>query len=377
MKIAIDARGLDGNKSGIPTYIEEIVKQINQNDHENEYILYSTKEIKLDFEPNKNIKLKCTEKNHLGSLWIYFKLPQMLKQDEIDVYWGTQHVLPARNKYTKNIKYVVTIHDLAIEKIKGVGSFKNTIIQKVFLKKSLKNADKIIAISEATKKDIIEIFKTKEEKIKVIYNGTNLKDKQNKNKIDPKEEKQIQEKFGIKDTPYIFFLSTIEPRKNIETLIRSFNYIRRKENTNLKLIIAGGLGWKYESVLEQIEKSEYKEDIILPGYISKNEKNYLYKNAECFVYPSLYEGFGLPILEAMAEECLVITGNNSSLPEVGGDVAIYYNNALDYGELGNKIIETINLSQEEKDKKIKQGIEQVKKFSWEKCAKETLDIIGG
>ena len=377
MKIEIDARGLDGNKSGIPTYIEEIVKQINQNDHENEYILYSTKEIKLDFEPNKNIKLKCTEKNHLGSLWIYFKLPQMLKQDEIDVYWGTQHVLPARNKYTKNIKYVVTIHDLAIEKIKGVGSFKNTIIQKVFLKKSLKNADKIIAISEATKKDIIEIFKTKEEKIKVIYNGTNLKDKQNKNKIDPKEEKQIQEKFGIKDTPYIFFLSTIEPRKNIETLIRSFNYIRRKENTNLKLIIAGGLGWKYESVLEQIEKSEYKEDIILPGYISKNEKNYLYKNAECFVYPSLYEGFGLPILEAMAEECLVITGNNSSLPEVGGDVAIYYNNALDYGELGNKIIETINLSQEEKDKKIKQGIEQVKKFSWEKCAKETLDIIGG
>lgn len=374
MKIGIDARGLDGNKSGIPIYIEEIVKQINQKDKENEYILYSTKEIKLDFEPNKNIKLKSTEQKRLGSLWVYFKLPKLLKQDEIDVYWGTQHVLPARNKYTKNIKYAVTIHDLAIEKIPGIGSFKNTIIQKIFLKKSLKNADKIIAISEATKKDIIEIFKTKEEKIKVIYNGTNLKEK-TESTIEPKTEKQIQEKFTIKNAPYIFFLSTIEPRKNIETLIRSFNYIKRKEEIDLKLIIAGGLGWKYQSVLDLIEKSDYKEDIILPGYISKEEKTYLYSHAKCFVYPSLYEGFGLPILEAMANKCLVVTGNNSSLPEVGGQAAIYYNQALDYSELGNKIIETVNLNQEEKDKKIKQGLEQVKKFTWEECAQETLKIL--
>ena len=110
----------------------------------------------------------------------------------------------------------------------------------------------------------------------------------------------------------------------------------------------------------------------MPGYISKEEKKYLYENSECFVYPSLYEGFGLPILEAMSNKCLVLTANNSSLPEVGGDIAYYYNNVLDYEELGNKIIEVINLKQEEKTKKIEQGLEQVKKFTWEKCAKETI-----
>lgn len=277
--------------------------------------------------------------------------------------------MPKRNKYSKNIRYVLTIHDLAIKKLKTVGSLKNTIIQKLFLKKSLINADKIIAISKATKNDIIEIFKIKEDKVDVIYNGTNF------SSIEPlskKQEEEIQEKLKIKDTPFLFFLSTIEPRKNLPTLIKAFNYIKEKENIALKLVLAGGLGWKYEEVIKLFEESKFKEDIIMPGYISKEEKKYLYENSECFVYPSLYEGFGLPILEAMSNKCLVLTANNSSLPEVGGDIAYYYNNVLDYEELGNKIIEVINLKQEEKTKKIEQGLEQVKKFTWEKCAKETI-----
>lgn len=304
-----------------------------------------------------------------GSFWLYFKLPKILQSDQIDVFWGTQHCLPKRNKYSKNIRFVLTIHDLAIKKLKTVGSLKNTIIQKLFLKKSLINADKIIAISKATKNDIIEIFKIKEDKVDVIYNGTNF------SSIEPlskKQEEEIQEKLKIKDTPFLFFLSTIEPRKNLPTLIKAFNYIKEKENIALKLVLAGGLGWKYEEVIKLFEESKFKEDIIMPGYISKEEKRYLYENSECFVYPSLYEGFGLPILEAMSNKCLVLTANNSSLPEVGGDIAYYYNNVLDYEELGNKIIEVINLKQEEKTQKIEQGLEQVKKFTWEKCAKETI-----
>lgn len=313
------------------------------------------------------------ETKDFGSFWLYLKLPKILKQDNIDVFWGTQHCLPKRNKYSKKIKFVLTIHDLAIKKLKTVGSFKNTIIQMLFLKKSIKNADKIIAISEATKKDIIEIFNIKPEKIQTIYNGTNIN---NEYKVTEKEEQEIKEKFKIENTPYIFFISTIEPRKNIPTLIKAYNYVREK-GTNLKLIIAGGLGWKYENVLKEIENSKYKEDINLPGYISKEEKQYLLKNTKALVYPSLYEGFGLPILEAMANEAVVITSNVSSLPEVGGNVAYYYEDVLDYKLLGEKILEVINIKTEEKEERIKQGLEQVKKFTWEKCAKETLDIIGG
>ena len=309
-----------------------------------------------------------------GSFWVYLKLPKILKENNIDVFWGTQHCLPKRNKYTKNIEFVLTIHDLAIKKLKTVGSLKNTIIQKLFVKRSLKNADKIIAISEATKKDIVQLYNIDKEKISVVYNGTNF---ENIGPIDEKKQKEIRQKFGIENTPFLLFVSTIEPRKNIETLIKAFNYVKEKYNSNLKLILAGGLGWKFEGVLKLFEEAKYKEDIVMPGFISKEEKKYLYQHAEAFVYPSLYEGFGLPILEAMAERTLVITANNSSLPEVGGDVAFYYNDTLSYEELGEKIQEVLNLNDEQKQERINKGLEQIKKFTWEKCAKETLDIIGG
>ncbi len=371
MKIGIDARGLDGNRAGIPKYIEEIIKKFNSfTDEDNEYVLYSPREIKIENNLKDNIIIKDGNMR-FGSFWLYLKLPKILKEDSIDVFWGTQHCLPKRNKYTKNMKFVLTIHDLAIKKLKTVGSIKNTIIQMLFLKKSIKNADKIIAISEATKKDIIEIYNIKKEKIDVIYNGTNFEENL---VLNEKTKSEIQEKFKINNIPYIFFLSTIEPRKNVETLIKAFNYIKGKENISLKLIIAGGLGWKYGEVIKLFNESPYKEDIEMPGYISKEEKDYLYQNTKCFVYPSLYEGFGLPILEAMARKSLVITANNSSLPEVGGDVAFYYNNVLDYEELGNKILEIIKLDENEKQKRIEAGIEQAKRFTWEQCAKETLKI---
>lgn len=278
-----------------------------------------------------------------------------------------------RNRYTKDMKFVVTIHDLAIEKLKTVGSLKNTIIQKLFLERSINAADEIIAISEATKKDIIDIFNIDESGIKVIYNGSKLGEEL---KISNEQEKEIKTKFGLKDeVPYVFFLSTIEPRKNVETLIKAFNYIKRKEDIKLKLIIAGGLGWKYEEVLKLYETSDYKEDIIMPGFISKEEKKYLYEHAKCFVYPSLYEGFGLPVLEAMEGKAIVITSNVSSLPEVGGDAAFYFNNVYDYAELGNKILEVVGLSEEERKKHVDLGLAQVQKFTWTKCAKKTLEML--
>ena len=353
MNIGIDARGLWKKKTGIGIYIEQIIKELNEKDKENKYVLYSCKEIVLDFKLNNNFIVKQNLKGK-GSLWVYFNAPKVLKEDNIDDFWGTQHLLPKRNKYTKSMKFVLTIHDLAIKKLKVVGSLKNTIIQKIFLKKSLKNADKVIAISQATKNDIIELFKINEKKIDVIYNGTNI----SKNDTELKEEtkKEIENKFGIENIPYLFFISTIEPRKNIDTLIRAFEYIREKEDTKLKLIIAGGFGWKYQSILDLIESSKYKDDIVMPGYISSEEKKYLFDNAKCFVYPSLYEGFGLPVLEAMLNKTLVVTSDVSSLPEVGGDVAFYYSDVLNYQNLAEAIIKVINLDENEKKRRIEAGL---------------------
>ena len=370
MNIGIDARNTGKTKTGIGIYIEKIVEELNRADKENNYYLYSDGKIDFDFKLNSNFK---TRENIGGKLKFYFALPKMMIEDKLDIYWGTHYILPKRPKL--NIRFVLTIHDLAINKLKTVGAVKTTLVQKLLWKKSIKRADDIIAVSNTTKNDIIEIYKVPEEKVHAIYSGTNF---DNEEKVlSEKSKSEIEEKYKIKDTPFIFFISTIEPRKNIETLIRAFNYIRRREDTNLKLIIAGGFGWKYDEVLRLFETSEYKEDIIMPGYISKEEKKYLYENAKAFIYPSLYEGFGLPILEAMANRALVVTANNSSLPEVGGDAAFYYDNVLNYSELGNKIVEVINLSEDEKKKHIEQGEKQAKKFTWEKCANQTKKILFG
>lgn len=373
IRIGIDARSLRKEKAGIATYVEEIIKQLNDMaDTKNEYILYSNREIYLDIKLKENIQIKSCNKP-IGTFWTYFILPKILKQDKIDIFWGPQHLLPKRDEYTENIKYILTVHDLAIHKLGNIGEWKNTLIQKLFLKRSCKNADKIIAISESTKKDIIEIFNIEENKIKVVYSGTNLNIK---NDLKEKEQRKILKKFHVEDKNYLFFVSTIEPRKNIITLIKAFEMLKEKNKEGtLKLILAGGLGWKYEGILDTIENSKYKDSINLAGYISKQEKECLLHNTKCFVYPSLYEGFGLPILEAMANEAIVVTSNISAIPEVGGDVAFYFNNVLDSEELESVIEKVLNMSEEDKNKIVKKGIEQTKKFTWDKCVQETLAIL--
>ena len=374
LNIGIDGRALTKNRTGIGTYTHEIIKELNELDNTNTYYIYSNKKIYIDFELRENFRV-CQRSSKIGTFWLYFLLPKQLKKDEIDVFWGTQHCLPKRNENTNTIKYVLTVHDLAIEKFKNIGSLYNTLIQKLVLKRSCKNADEIVAVSEATKKDIVDIFKINNKKINTIYEGVNYN---NKYDISKEQEKEILKKFGIEDKNYLFFISTIEPRKNIVTLIKAFEVLKEKqENKTLGLILAGGLGWKYQDVLDAIENSKFKDDINLAGYISKEEKECLFKNANCFVYPSLYEGFGLPILEAMSKEAIVVTSNISSIPEVGGDAAIYFNNVYDYSELSERIEMAMIMDEEERNKYINLGKYQVSKFTWEKCANQVMEILKG
>lgn len=181
-------------------------------------------------------------------------------------------------------------------------------------------------------------------------------------------------KFTI-GTEFIFFISTIEPRKNVNNLIKAFEEVKRNYSKDLKLIIAGGKGWKSDQTLELIKNSEYKDDIIIPGYIDEIEKYYLYKKCKLFVFPSIYEGFGIPILEAMNNGALVLTSNISSLPEVGGDAVVYINNPYNYKEIAEKINKVLKFSEEERKNYIKKGNERAKKFNWDTCALDTLKVL--
>lgn len=370
MKIGIDGRALTRNRAGIGTYTYEMIKRINDMDNKNEYIIYSNKKVYIDFPLNNNLTIK--EFNFkVGTIWLYFVLPKILYKDQIDTFWGTQHVLPKRNKYTKKIKFILTIHDVALLKIKGIGKWYNTIIQKLFVKKSCNNANKIMTISNSTKRDLIDLFGIDENKITTTYLGVNAK---RNIKLTNKDEKSIIEKYDLKNKKFIFFLSTIEPRKNIITLIRAFNIFKENHN-DFKLIISGGYGWRYKKILNEIKKSKFNQDIVLTGYISREEKEYFYKNCEFFAFPSLYEGFGIPVLEAFLNEALVVTSNNSSLPEVGGNAAFYYENVLNPIELASTFNEAISITSKEKEKRINDGLKIVNLFQWDNTAKETLKII--
>lgn len=372
MKIGIDGRPLTEKRTGIGTYTYEIIKKLNELDLKNEYYIYSNKEVYLDFELNNNWKI-CKYSSKIGTFGLYFKLPVRLKKDNIDTFWGTQHCLPKRNKYTKSVNYILTIHDIALEKFKNIGSVYNTLIQKLILKKSCENANKIITVSMATKRDLIEILSIDSNKIDTVYCGIN---KRKEIQLSTEDRNKIEKKYKINEkTDFIFFLSTIEPRKNLDTAIKAFELYKTENDADLKFIISGGLGWKCKKILKTIENSKYKEDIIRTGYITKEEKEYFFKNCKAFVYPSLYEGFGIPILEAMQNGAIVITSNISSLPEVGGDVPLYLNNMYDEKELAMLLKQALSLRKDEKETIVKNGYEQIKKFSWVECATKILELF--
>jgi len=188
----------------------------------------------------------------------------------------------------------------------------------------------------------------------------------------------LKEKFGI-SSPYILFVGTLQPRKNISRLIEAFAKlepsIKNKEGSikDLRLVIVGKKGWQYEEILAAPEKFGVKEKVKFLENITDEDLPFFYKNALCFCLPSLYEGFGLPILEAMQYGCPIATSNVSSLPEAGGDAAVYFD--PENVEHITKALQSLVDDEELRSKLLKKGYEQVKKFSWEKTARKTLDVL--
>ena len=364
MKIGIDARPLTvDNFTGISNYLYQILLQWMEKHKENEYYLFSRRKICFEQEnlPENWHIVNTPGAIDIKKLWFITELPKLLKAYDIDAFWGPNFRLPRK---VKGIDYYVSVHDLAIFKFKKIGAFKNSMQIKLCLKGDLKKAKKIFAISKSTKRDIVELMSVPEDKVKVTYIAGNGAPKNN-------AVGEIREELRL-DSDFLIFIGTIEPRKNICSIIKGFeSYCTKYGNENLKLVLAGGRGWNCDDIYECRENSRYKERIIMPGYISASEKEYLLKNAKAFVYPSLYEGFGIPILEAFEYGLPVITSDNSSCPEVGGDAAFYVK-ADDFEQLGERIQEVLSLTKTQRDEFEGRMKEQERKFSWEKCAEETM-----
>ncbi|MBR6046451.1 MAG: glycosyltransferase family 4 protein [Ruminococcus sp.] len=381
MRIGIDASMFYNQyKTGIPTAVEAVIRQFNQRYPENEYFLFSRRSIELDIEmkPNWHIILspwKYASKGKFnpvsklaGALyhWVFF--PYQRRKYKLDIFWGPCYYLPVK---TGKGKYVVSIYDLAMYRFKDINGLFKRIKHKVIIPLSCRRADKIITISRASAEDIHELLNVRKSKIAISYLGGLSRKSSGKLEFNS----SMKPELNIKGR-FILFISTIEPRKNIITLIKAFEeYLDRYHDSDLYLVLAGGRGWKCDDIYRTAETSRYRDRIIMPGFISDEEKQYLLSSAAVFAYPSLYEGFGIPVLEAFEKQLPVVTTRVSSLPEVGGDAAFYIDDPHDASALAAQLRRALTLTESERADLNKRTERRLKKFSWEKNADEIMRVF--
>ena len=363
MRIGIDISQIVHEGTGVATYTKELVKGLayqQANKGSNELVLFGASLRRLgilkDFMatlPKKNIRSRIYPMPPSVALPLFNTLPRLPIEwftGNLDVYQSSDWLEPKAS-----CPKVTVVHDLAMLKFPEVAHPSILATHKNKLRLVKEESSLVIAVSKATKQDLIELLGFKENKIIVIYEAPSEEYKTGIRNTPAS--KRVLEKYGI-EGPYLLAVGTREPRKNLPRIIEGF---RRLSNRGLRLVIVGKYGWGPDVV---------KTDNVYPiGFVPLEDMPALYSSAEAFVYPSLYEGFGLPVLEAMSCETPVVTSNRSSLPEVAGEAAVLVN-PLSADEIA------VGIKTAMKDRAIltRKGLVQAQKFSWDKTAKETLAV---
>ena len=374
MKIGIDgSRAFIEKRTGIEEYSYQVIKNLTTELKEQEVILYVRKNQQIDFELPKNFRVKVI---NFPKFWTQAGLSLEMFFHPVDTLFIPAHTVP----FIHPSNTIVTIHGLEYEFCPEAYSFFERLYMRFVIKNSCKWAKKVICVSENTKKDVMKLYGVSREKIDVIYEGYVEKIELEALEIE-REISVIKKCSGnLKgDTlieslkPYIFFIGRIEKRKNIEGIIEAFNILKEKYGISHQLVLAGGPGFGYEDIKNKIENSKFKKDIIEKGYVSEKNKWELLKNADVFVFPSFYEGFGLPILEAQNVLTPVVTSNVSSIPEVA-DEAVLYADPNNTQEIAENIYILIS-NEKAREDIVKRGLENVKRFSWINCANKIARLL--
>ncbi|MEH2418600.1 glycosyltransferase family 4 protein [Nostoc sp.] len=379
LKVVVDATPVDSKPSGVGFYVANLISALDVLQKEENFQLGVVYQPRLknwlqgDFSFPESLKhysqqyllplpvrisdllLALAFKPSLSYFEKYFGFPDILHGTNYSVY-------PCQNSLK-----VMNIYDLTFIKYpKYIDSMVKTYTERV--KRCLQWTDLVLTISESSKKDIIEYLQVDPDKVYVTPLASRYYSNYLSEEIAQRLEKQANYDFS---KPYLLFVSTIEPRKNINSIITAFNFLKEKYKIEHQLILIGKKGWNYQPVFAAIENSPWGNQIHHLNYLSNELVALFYSKADVFVYPSHYEGFGLPVLEAMTLGAPVISSNTSSIPEVTGDAAILVdpNNPVQLAEAILKVISDSELRQE----LINKGKARAKLFSWERTAKETLN----
>lgn len=399
MLIGIDAsRAVLSQKTGTEHYSEQIIYHLSKLDKTNQYILFAEK------KPDPGSLMSKLPKNFswriipFGYLWTQLRLSyeMIYWKHKLDVLFVPAHTIPLI--HPKNI--VTTIHDLGFEyfpalyaqkpigpnnwlvknvlnigaRIVTLGKFGNSEYDyhRWAMRHAVNKATKIIAISQFTKQDIVTKYHADPTQISVIYHGF---DAGNLCPLERSMHRKISENKTSAYKPYLFFVGRIERKKNILNLLKSFVYLKKQKNIPHKLLLAGMPGLGYDEIKKYLLNidTHIQKDIIELGYVSSEELVYYQQNADAFIFPTLFEGFGMPILESFACGVPVICSNTTACPEVAGNAAelVDPKDTKDIARGIDKVLSDHSYRQS----LITNGYFRLKQFSWDKAAKETLDVI--
>lgn len=362
MRIAILADALDRQYAGIHIYTKEIIRSLAKIAPQHEWLVVRP-EAKGDIAGVEEVVIPLYNiPGHLP-FRLFVQIPYVLSQKQVDIVIEPGHFGPFN--LPRKIKRVTVIHDLTPLLFPEMHVFRGHALQRLFLPRILRRADHIITNSVYTRSDVIKRFPFAQNKTTAALLGKEAI-------FQPDHRPEILGKYGITN-PYFLFTGTIEPRKNLPVLLKAFEHLKGETGSEHQLVLVGKVGWKSEELVQKIHASPFATDILQLGYLDREDLPAIYSQAIAFVYPSLYEGFGLPVLEAMACGTPVITTNVSSLPEVGGEAACYFAPE----DVTRLVAHMQRLSEDAslREQRIQASLQQAAKFSWEKAAKAFVGAL--
>jgi glycosyltransferase involved in cell wall biosynthesis len=378
MRIGIDARAiLNPEKvapTGVANYVWQLVKNLLEIDKENQYILFfdfkvRDTDVKRFTQPNVKIKFFpfSDYKKYMPAAYSEILGMATFARENMDVLHTTSPLYRVPASYRGKI--VTTFYDFAPYRLPELFPRLSTAKLKTLYSFAAKKSDRIITVSESTKKDARELLGFPEEKITAIHNGIDKRFFEE----DSFSRDDVKKNYGILGK-YILFLGTLEPRKNLSRVLEAFARFKKnyQNSSDYQLVVAGKKGWLTEEYFQQTKDLGIEDDMIFTGYVGGDELKPLYTNAEFFVMPSLYEGFGQTIVEAMACGAPCLVSKVSSIPEIAGEAA-YFVDPHDTDGIVKGMAELAS-NKDLRQSLSTKGKEQAKKFSWEKCARETLEV---
>lgn len=377
LRIGVDINGLLNPDTGIGNYTYNLLKALLEMDKENSYILFFNSRrvprgiFGYEFLRRDNVTVKRLSLPHRVLEFAWQRLRLLRVEDlmgDMDVFHASDWLLPP----AKKTKIVTTIHDMAYFVYPDFYTRKIIKTRLMHDRTSVLKSDAIIAISNNTKDDIMRFLNAPEKKVRVIHYGGPRTELDCNEELDAETFKGLSERYGIKK-PYIMFLGSQEPRKNLPRLLEAYESCKNGDiHKRYQLLIVGGRAWLDSGIRGKIDDLKLKDRVIVIEHVNKKEARALLKTAELLAYVTLYEGFGLPPLEAMACGTPVLTSRTSSIPEVVGDAAIMVD-PTNVGEISNGLCRILT------DEKLRamltdKGKRRAESFCWNKCAKETLEL---